>query len=403
MINPNEAYRKLFENPPSNRYLVLTGGRGSGKSWHVALFLLNLTYESGHTILYTRYTLTAAHISIIPEFIEKIDLLNKQGDFDITKTEITNTRTGSKILFRGIKTSSGNQTANLKSIQGVTTFLLDEAEELTDEKIFDTIDLSIRATNRPNRVILLMNPSHRGHWVYKRFVDNLNSGATLIHTTYRQNRDNLSASFIEQAQRMKAANLLRYNHIFLGEWVDDAEGLLWNRAMIDRQRIEEAPPLTRGVVAIDPAGTAKATSDETGIVVVGMAGTHGYVLEDLSGRYSPNQWATIAVQAARAHGFTIVAEKNQGGDMVEAVIRQVDKNIRVKLVTATKGKAVRAEPIYGLYEQGRIWHVGQHPILELQMVTFNPEENSDSPDRVDALVWGFTDLMLKGQREWFVT
>jgi predicted phage terminase large subunit-like protein len=144
------------------------------------------------------------------------------------------------------------------------------------------------------------------------------------------------------------------------------------------------------------------SSDETGITVQGRAGEHGYLLEDLSGKYSPQEWAAAAVQAAKAHkADAIVAEKNQGGDMVEAVIRQVDRNIRVILVNATKGKAVRAEPIYGLYEQGRIWHVGQHPKLEQQMVTFNPDSNKDSPDRVDALVWGFSELMLKKQKSTF--
>jgi PBSX family phage terminase large subunit len=402
MIQPNEQYLPLFENPPAWRYCLLTGGRGSGKSWHVALFLLNLTYEEGHTILYTRYTLTAAHISIIPEFIDKIELLNKADDFDITKTEITNTKTGSRILFRGIKTSSGNQTANLKSIQGVTTFILDEAEELVDESIFDTIDLSIRAMNQPNRVVLLMNPSHRGHWVYKRFIDKTDPTCRLIHTTYLGNRSNLSQSFLDQAARMRGANLHRYNHIFLGHWIDDAEGLLWTRSIIDRCRIEQRPELKRVVVAIDPAATANKNSDETGIVVAGrdMAG-NGYILDDLSGKYSPNEWGKVAVSAARTYGADcIVAEVNQGGDMVENVIRQIARDIRYNAVRATKGKAVRAEPVFSLYEQGKVWHVGNHPILELQMVTFNPD-SGDSPDRVDALVWGLTELMFHNKREWF--
>jgi phage terminase large subunit-like protein len=140
-------------------------------------------------------------------------------------------------------------------------------------------------------------------------------------------------------------------------------------------------------------------SDETGIVVVGKAGNQGYLLGDVSGRYSPQEWASLAVQLAKQYqADAIVAEKNQGGDMVEAMIRQVDRNIRVKLVNATKGKAVRAEPIFGLYEQGRIWHVGEFPQLEAQMVTFNPDAGGASPDRVDALVWGFTELMLSTKR-----
>jgi phage terminase large subunit len=134
-------YKDLFRIEPLTRYHLVTGGRGSGKSFSISLFLLNLTYESGHVILFTRWTMVSAFISIIPEFIEKIELLNKEEDFEITQNEIVNKLTGSKILFKGIKTSQGTATASLKSISGVTTFLLDEAEELVDETVFDRIDL----------------------------------------------------------------------------------------------------------------------------------------------------------------------------------------------------------------------------------------------------------------------
>ena len=165
----------------------------------------------------------------------------------------------------------------------------------------------------------------------------------------------------------------------------------------------KAPDLERIVVAIDPAATANMDSDETGIVVVGKdkAG-NGYVLEDLSGKYSPSQWGALAVKAKeRWDADCIVAEKNQGGDMVESVIRSMGERYRVKLVTATKGKYVRAEPVYSFYEQGKIYHIGQFPILESQMITFDPEKGK-SPDRVDALVWGFTELMMKKQLDFAV-
>ena len=401
-MNLNKVYQPLFINPPTTRYFLLTGGRGSAKSFHVSTFLLNLTYEKGHTILFTRYTMIAAHISIIPEFLEKIDILNKHADFEITKTDITNKATGSKILFRGIKTSSGNQTANLKSIQGVTTWVLDEAEELTEENTFNTIDLSIRHKSLPNRVIMVMNPSHRTHFIYKRwFEGGRQPDTTYIHTSYRDNIDNLSQSFIDQAAKTKVINEERYNHLFLGHWVDSVEGLFWNRALLDRLRIDTRPQLTRVVVAIDPASTANKNSDETGIIVVGRdAQGHGYVLEDKSGRWTPAEWGLLATQAAKAWGADcIVAETNQGGDMVQNVIRNIDSTVRYKGVHATKGKYTRAEPIYNLYELGRVYHVGQHPILELQMCTFNPNEG-ESPDRVDALVWGLTEVMLEQKQVW---
>ena len=112
-MNLLHPYKPLFSNPPLHRYSVVTGGRGSAKSFHVSVLLVNITYEAGHVILYTRWTLTSAHISIIPEFVEKIELLGLQDDFEIKQTEITNIKTGSKIIFRGIKTSQGTATANL--------------------------------------------------------------------------------------------------------------------------------------------------------------------------------------------------------------------------------------------------------------------------------------------------
>jgi len=391
-------YKALFKYPNLTRYFLVSGGRGSGKSYSVTYSLLRLTYREGHIILFTRWTLVSAHISIIPEFIDKIESYGLSDDFEINQTEITNKRTGSKILFRGIKTSQGTATANLKSIAGVTTWVLDEAEELVDEDVFDRIDLSIRAKDLPNKVILVMNPSFKSHWIYKRWIEKSKTECTYIHTTYLDNINNLSQSFVDQAERVRVENYPRFEHLFLGKWLDDAEGLLWNRPMIDKAYIDKAPELTRIVIAIDPAISSTAESDETGITVQGLDSKgNGYLLEDLSGKYTPNEWSSIAVNAVnRWNADCIVAEKNQGGDMVEAVLRANGAKYRVKLVTATKGKYVRAEPIYSLYEQGKVFHVGKFPILESQMVSFEPEKGK-SPDRVDALVWGFTDLMVKFQ------
>ena len=403
MIQLIDSYKPLFYEEPETRYFLITGGRGSGKSWTLALFLLNLTYQKGHVILFTRYTLVSAFISIIPEFLDKIEIMGKVNDFEVTQSEIINKLTGSKILFRGIKTSSGVNTANLKSIAGLSTWVIDEAEELTDPDVFDKVDLSIRAKENFNRVILVMNPAYKSHWIYNDFVKKKRSDTTYIHTTYLDNKINLSDSFVQAAEKTKRENPARYEHLFLGTWLDDADGMLWNRAIIAKTRISEAPNLSRIIVAIDPAVTANMNSDETGIIVVGKDSEgFGYVLEDLSGKYSPNHWAKVANDAAfRWNADCIVAEKNQGGDMVEAVLKSQGTNFRIKLVTATKGKYVRAEPVYSLYEQGQIYHVGSFPILESQMVTFDPDKGK-SPDRVDALVWGLTELMVKNNFEFSI-
>ena len=395
-MNLLTKYRPLFVRPPKHRYSILYGGRGSAKSFHGTTYLLNLTYEPKQTILFTRWTMVSAHISIIPEFIEKIELLNLQNDFEIKQTEITNLKTGSKILFRGIKTSQGTATANLKSISGVTVWVLDEAEELTDIDTFDKIDLSIRTKHSPNQVMLILNPSYKSHWIYQHFFKEKRKDTLYIETSYLDNISNLSQSFIDTANATKEANIDRYNHIFLGHWTEDAEGILWNSTIIERSRISVAPENMRTIVAIDPATTSNSNSDETGIIVVGYLDEKYYVLDDFSGKYTPNEWAIVSKKAFEQYNCDYyVAEKNQGGDMVKSVLQQADPNNLIKLVTATKGKFTRAEPVYSLYEQNKVFHVQRMPLLERQMITFNPNENSKSPDRVDALVWGISELMTK--------
>ena len=220
-----------------SRYFIISGGRGSGKSFSVNALLVMLTYEQGHTILFTRYTLTSAYISIIPEFIDKLEQFGSIADFHITKDEILNKKTGSKIIFRGIKTSSGDQTANLKSLQGITTWVVDEAEELVDEQKFDTIDLSVRQQGKPNRIILILNPTTKEHFIYRRFFEDrgvqegsntTKENTTYIHTTYQDNIDNLSKSYIDQIQQMKIRRPEKYKQQMLGSWLNKAEGVIFN-------------------------------------------------------------------------------------------------------------------------------------------------------------------------------
>ena len=235
MIKIHKKYKPIGE--PDSRYYIVSGGRGSGKSFTINAILVMLTYEAGHTILFTRYTLTSAYISIIPEFIDKLELFNCVTDFHITKDEILNKKTGSKIIFRGIKTSSGDQTANLKSLQGITTWVIDEAEELTDEQKFDTIDLSVRQQGKQNRVILILNPTTKEHFVYTRFFEDKGvqegsntrkDNTTYIHTTYLDNIDNLSKSYIEQIEEMQKRRPEKYKQQMLGSWMSKAEGVIFD-------------------------------------------------------------------------------------------------------------------------------------------------------------------------------
>lgn len=225
-IRLHKSYQLLWREK-QKRYFLLTGGRGSGKSFALAVFLCDLACREKQIILYTRYTLQSAHISIIPEFVEKIELLGLQNDFEITKTEIIHKHTGSKIIFRGIRTSAGNQTAALKSIQGVTTWVLDEAEELVDEKVFDKIDESVRVRDIPNRIIIVLNPTHTSHWIYQRWFEQKEMNTCYVHTTYLQNMGNLSQSFIDKAEDVRLRNEQAYRNRFMGEWMNAAEGVVF--------------------------------------------------------------------------------------------------------------------------------------------------------------------------------
>ena len=233
-ITLNPKYVPLFEG--DTRYYVITGGRGSGKSYGVTLFLNNLTYQKDHKVLFTRYTMTSAHSSIIPEFVDKIDIMDVGDDFRVTRDEIVNQTTGSGIMFKGIKTASGNQSAALKSLANVSTFVVDEAEELVDEEVFDKIDLSVRTQKVQNRVILILNPATKEHWIYKRFFESrgIESGfngvfkdTTYIHTTYKDNKENLPDSFLQSIYEMKVTAPEKYEHQILGGWLEKMSGTVY--------------------------------------------------------------------------------------------------------------------------------------------------------------------------------
>ena len=249
MIVPQEIYHPLYED--KEKFIILiTGGRGSGKSFNASTFIERLTFEMTpvekivHQILYTRYTMVSAGMSIIPEMMEKIDLDGTTKYFKTTKTDIVNKMTKSRIMFRGIKTSSGNQTAKLKSIQGITTFVCDEAEEWTSEDEFDKIMLSIRKKGIQNRIIIIMNPCDSNHFIYKKYIENTHKLVEIdgvqvqisthpnvlhIHTTYFDNLDNLSPEFLKEVEDMKVSNPEKYAHVVIGRWADVAEGAVFKK------------------------------------------------------------------------------------------------------------------------------------------------------------------------------
>lgn len=216
------------------------------------------------------------------------------------------------------------------------------------------------------------------------------------------NAANLAPSFFSQIVKQYEGTRLGRQELD-AEILSDTPGALWNMDLIDRTRVKDAPELHRIVVAIDPAVSTKENSDETGIMVAGVAHKRGdipphvYVLADYSGKYAPHEWARRAIGAFTTfNADRIIAEANQGGAMVEHTLRVVGRNVPYRAVHASRGKVTRAEPIAALYEQGRVHHVGVFQKLEDQMCAFTSDFDRNragySPDRLDALVWALTEL-----------
>ena len=240
MVEINECYKPLYTSP--KRYFLVTGGRGSLKSTSVHDFIQRLTYEKGHGVLFTRYTMTSAEKSIIPEFRIVSERNGSIKDFVFSGNTVTNKITGSFIIFSGIKTSSGDHTANLKSLAGITTWVIDEGEDFNNEKTFDDIDDSIRIKGVQNRVIWVQNPSTKEHFIYKRWIEpkprsievegyqvtvSGHEDVEHIHTTYHIAKKFLNQSFLLKAEKQQIENPSRYYHKYIGGWLDKAEGVVY--------------------------------------------------------------------------------------------------------------------------------------------------------------------------------
>lgn len=269
---------------------------------------------------------------------------------------------------------------------------------------WDMLQFALRLGDHP-QVCVTTTPRNVG--VLKELVQLDTTVVTSAAT--EANRAFLAESFLEEVRARYAGTRLGRQELD-GILLDEAEGALWTSAMLEACRVDKAPEMDRIVVAVDPPVTGKATSDECGIVVVGVV-TQGpvqdwraYVLADATiGAASPNRWANAAIRAMESHGAErLVVEVNQGGDLVSSVIRQVDPLVPIKAVHASRGKVARAEPAAALYEQGRIHHLKGLGELEDQMCAMTAQgfEGKGSPDRVDALVWALTELMIEPAAKW---
>jgi phage terminase large subunit len=264
----DRLYAPLYASP--KRYFLLTGGRGSLKSSTVHDFITRLTMQEGQGVLFTRYSMVSAEKSIIPEFRLTCERLGLAQYFDFTKNIVTNKLTGSFIYFSGIKASSGDQTARLKSLSGITCWVIEEGEDFTDENTFNAIDDSIRATWAQNRVIWIMNPTDKEHFIHKRFIDGQSRIIKLLgydvtvsahpdvehmHSTYHIAEEYLAESWLDKAERARQKAEERhklwadtggiegtekhqsfYYHNYIGGWREKAQGVIfedWTEGAFD--------------------------------------------------------------------------------------------------------------------------------------------------------------------------
>lgn len=409
LTNKQKEVRAIFAL--GARYALVYGGSRSGKTFLICYAIITRALKapgSRHAIF--RNDGVDAKQSIGNETLPKVVALafpgltlkwhDKDGYFQLPN--------GSQIWLAGLKDKE-----RLDKVLGkeYVTIYLNEASQIAldaFELVKSRLAQVVRQVNsKPLRQVMYvdLNPTTSAHWTYQIFVLGVHpaDGKPIPdhaddyrHTTINpaDNVSNLSPEYLKSLANMPERQRRRF---FDGIFSTDDDNALWRRSYITH---EDPPELERIVIALDPAVSNNAGSDETGIVVVGRdASGRGYVLEDDSGRYRPEDWARRAVSLFdQFEADCIVAEVNQGGDLVEAIIKAAARGraIPVRKVHATRGKHVRAEPIAALYEQSKIRHVKSFPTLEDQMCSFTTDfdrkSQGYSPDRVDALVWGMTDL-----------
>jgi phage terminase large subunit-like protein len=389
--------------PPEGtwRTAYLRGGRGSGKTWSGAHILAEWmlmdpepgewgivapTFEDGWaTCVEGPSGILAALNTSVPDVKQRKSPL--VAYWNRTMGEL---RLRSGHLVRVASADDGGlriQGKNLKGAWADEIGLWDKWQTAWSESLGYAVRLG------RSQIIVTGTPkaSRRAKALVKQLLDDPLVPVRRLRTL--DNAENLSEGFLQDVVgRAKGTRLERQE--LEGELIEDVEGALWTADVIDRARIRhgELPDLVRVVVAVDPAVTANENSDETGIVVVGEAAGHAYVLADYSCVASPNAAMMRVARAYHEHeADCVVGEVNNGGDYIGTVLQSVDSSIPYHVVRASRGKQLRAEPVAALYEQTRVHHLGSLPELEDQMVTWSPG-SPGSPDRVDAMVYGVMEL-----------
>ena len=391
------------------RNLLLFGGSRSGKTFILLFSIVVRALKapgSRHAVFRFR-NVHVRHAVLFDSFPKLMKLCFPGiGYKPCNRDGVIRFRNGSEIWFIGL--DDKNRAEKILGREFATVYFIECSEisypamTTAMTRLSQRVQLHGSEELLPNKAWFDCNPPGKSHWSYKLFVQKLepeNNTPLLFQDKYESmllnpqgNRENLAEGYIEE---VLAALPDRKKERFLeGNWLDDMEGALWKREMIDRFRVVNAPQMRRVVVGVDPAMTARPESDETGIIVAGIdAKGEYYVLYDDSRRASPMGWARAVGNVYKDwKADRVICESNNGGDLVIANLHAVAGDISCKRVTATRGKLTRAEPVAALYEMGKVHHVGRFHQLEDQLCSYNPEMNQSSPDRMDALVWALTEL-----------
>lgn len=372
------------------RYLGAYGGRGSGKSHFFAeLGVERCLLRPGSRGVCIREIQKSLKESAKRLIEDKIEALGVQKHFRILNDHIVTPGSGI-ILFQGMQDHTAE---SIKSLEGFDWAWNEEAQT-TSERSLEMLRPTIRSEG--SQIWFSWNPRNKRDPVdaFLRGIGKPENSIT-VRANYNDNPFFPSVLEAERQQDMRS-NPHRYAHIWLGEYEPSVLGAIWTKETINEHRRTDAPPIERLLVAIDPAISHEDGSNEHGIMVGGIgADQRGYLLDDFTVKGKPHEWARKAIEAYdRYEADAIVIEINQGGDMVRHTLNSIRPNLPIIEVRATRGKHVRAEPISALYSMGSISHVGVFPELEEQMcqMTANGYQGDGSPDRVDAMVWLFTEL-----------
>jgi phage terminase large subunit-like protein len=381
------------QRPPAGDWTtwLLIGGRGSGKTRAGAEWVKNLVAHDAPS---------ARHIALVGETEHDVREVMIEGVSGLLAVHAPCERPKWISSRRRLEWDNGavayafsaEDPESLRGPQFDAAWCDELAKWRHADATFDMLQFGLRLGKRPRQVI---TTTPRPIPLIKRLIKE-GTGTVITHARTQANARHLAPAFLDTVLSRYAGTQLGRQEIE-GEVVDDRPDALWSRALIERCRVREAPPMTRIVVAVDPPASATKGADACGLVAAGRAedGKFYVIADDTVAQLSPAGWAAKAIALWRKlSADALVVEINQGGDMVRAVIAQADPSVPVQTVRATRGKWLRAEPVANLYEQGKVKHVGAFPALEDELCDFGVDGLSSgrSPDRLDALVWAIAAL-----------